>query len=70
MEFRITIDIFSGRKNPVIELKGREAAKLYERLRPARRLSGREMLPIPPSIVGYRAEREACRKPFGSQMET
>jgi hypothetical protein len=54
MEFRITIDIFSGRKNPVIELKGREAARLYERLRPARRLSGREMLPAPPSILGYR----------------
>ena len=54
MEFRITIDIFSGRKNPVIELKGKEAARLYERLRPARRLSGGEMLPTPPSVLGYR----------------
>jgi hypothetical protein len=54
VKFRITIDIFSGRNNPVIELKRREAAKLYERLRPARPLSGREMLPTPPSILGYR----------------
>jgi hypothetical protein len=54
MEFRITIDIFSGRENPVVEMKGREAVQLYERLRPVRRLSGREMLPIPPSTLGYR----------------
>lgn len=54
MEFRITIDIFSGRKNPVIELKGKDAAKLYERLRPARLLSERESYPTPPSILGYR----------------
>ena len=54
MEFRITIDVFSGRKNPVIELKGRNAAKLYERLRPARRLSERELTPTQPSILGYR----------------
>lgn len=54
MEIRITIDVFSGRKNPVIELKGKEAAKLYERLRPARQLSERELSPTPPSILGYR----------------
>lgn len=54
MKFRITIDIFSGRKNPVIELTGKEAAKLYERLRPERRLPGRELLPTPPSMLGYR----------------
>ena len=64
MEFRITIDIFSGRKNPVLELKGREAAQLYERLRPARPLSGREMVPIPLSSLGYRGliiERSGAR---------
>ncbi len=54
MEFRITIDMFSGRKNPVLELKGKEAATLYERLRPARRLSDRELSPTPPSSLGYR----------------
>jgi hypothetical protein len=54
VEFRITIDVFSGRKNPVIELKGKEAAEMYERLRPARRLSGRDLLAAPSSILGYR----------------
>jgi hypothetical protein len=54
MEFRITIDIFSGRKNPVLELKGRDATQLYERLRPGRRLSSRETAPVPPSTLGYR----------------
>lgn len=54
MEFRITIDIFSGRKNPVIEVKGKQAARLYEGLRPARPLSSREALPISESALGYR----------------
>ena len=54
MEFRITVDIFSGRKNPVIEVKGKEATRLYERLRPARSLSARELLPLPESTLGYR----------------
>ncbi len=54
MEFRITIDIFSGRKNPVVEVKGREAERIYERLRPARRLLPKEVLPVPASTLGYR----------------
>jgi hypothetical protein len=54
MEFRITIDIFSGRKNPVVELKGREASQFYERLSPARRLTSREILPVPYPALGYR----------------
>ena len=54
MEFRITVDIFSGRKNPVIEIKGKEATRLYERLRPSRALSARERLPLPESTLGYR----------------
>jgi hypothetical protein len=54
MEFRIVIDVFSGRKNPVIEVKGKEAARLYERLKPAARLSSKELLPVPTSTLGYR----------------
>jgi hypothetical protein len=54
MEFRITIDIFSGRKNPVIEIKGRQAEALYERLRPARRLTPKEAVAMPTSTLGYR----------------
>lgn len=54
MKFRITVDIFSGRKNPVLEITGKEADHLYERLKPASRLSTKELLPIPTSSLGYR----------------
>lgn len=54
MEFRITIDIFSGRGNPVLDVKGRQARALYDRIRPGRRLSQREVLPVPASALGYR----------------
>jgi hypothetical protein len=52
MEFRITIDVFSGRKNPVVVVKGRQAERIYERLRPSRRVA--RMLPMPESTLGYR----------------
>jgi len=52
MQFRIIIDIFSGRKNPVIEIKGRDAERIYERLRPTQRVT--RMLPAPTSTLGYR----------------
>jgi len=52
MQFRITIDIFSGRKNPVLEIKGREAERIFEHLRPAQPVS--RMLPVPSSSLGYR----------------
>lgn len=54
MEFRITIDIFSGRKNPVVEVRGKDAERFYERVRPGRRLGRGEVTPPPPSILGYR----------------
>ena len=53
MAVRITVDIFSGRPNPVIELDGTEADEVLRRLRPGRRLSGREAAE-PESILGYR----------------
>ncbi len=34
MKLRITIDIFSGRENPVIELEGEEAEEALRRLEP------------------------------------
>ena len=54
MALRITIDIFSGRRNPVIELRGREAKEALDRLRPAQRLSKAELARIPYSTLGYR----------------
>jgi len=54
MAVRIEIDIFSGRPNPVIELKGSEARQALERLRPVRRLErGEPGLPQLPTL-GYR----------------
>ena len=54
MALRIEIDIFSGRPNPVIELKGNEARQALERLRPVRRLErGEPGLPQLPTL-GYR----------------
>ncbi len=54
MKFRITIDIFSGRKNPVLEISGKEADRIYERIKPAARLSAKDVLPMPASSLGYR----------------
>jgi hypothetical protein len=50
---RITVDVFSGRPNPVIELAGRAATEALARFKPARKLP-REFAPPPPSILGYR----------------
>jgi hypothetical protein len=54
MALRITVDVFSGRPNPTVELEGTEADEALERLRPTRRLSEDEPgLPSEP-ILGYR----------------
>jgi hypothetical protein len=54
MPLRITIDIFSGRPNPVLELSGKEAKDALERLRPARPLSKLEAVIPLESRLGYR----------------
>ena len=54
MGLRITIDIFSGRQNPVIELEGKEAKQALDRLAPVRKLRRNEMIPAPESVLGYR----------------
>lgn len=54
MALRITIDMFSGRPNPVVMLDDREAADLLKRLQPAEKLRAREATPPPESILGYR----------------
>jgi hypothetical protein len=53
MALRITIDVFSGRPNPVIELSGREATAALERLSPRGELRGRQAR-VPPPMLGYR----------------
>lgn len=54
MALRITIDVFSGRPNPVVTLQGLEAGEALQRLRPARKLKRGERLPLPESLLGYR----------------
>ena len=54
MPLRITVDVFSGRPNPVIELDGREADEALARLRPARALAANETPPPVESRLGYR----------------
>jgi len=54
MALRITIDIFSGRENPVIELTGREAQESIERLRPTKKIEKGEMGLPPVPTLGYR----------------
>jgi hypothetical protein len=54
MSLRITLDIFSGRPNPVIELSGQDARDALARLKPARKLKADEIQPIPDSYLGYR----------------
>lgn len=51
---RLTIDVFSGRPNPVIYLDGREADDVLKRVRPGERIPKKEQRPVPPSPLGYR----------------
>ena len=65
MGLRVTIDIFSGRPNPVIELDQNETEIALSRLRPVRRLRSKEpRLPREPTL-GYRGliieQSEAAR---------
>jgi hypothetical protein len=54
MKLEITIDVFSGRRNPVIELKEDDAIQTLERLKPSRKLGKVEIKQPPSSILGYR----------------
>jgi hypothetical protein len=54
MKLKITIDVFSGRPNPILYLEGREADEAAARLRPERQLKRDETkLPTFPTL-GYR----------------
>jgi hypothetical protein len=54
MPLRITVDVFSGRPNPVIELEGTEAREALGRLKPAGKLKADEVRPVPEARLGYR----------------
>lgn len=52
-KLKVTIDIFSGRKNPVIELEGKDAEEALSRLKPSRSLD-KDEISFPTSVLGYR----------------
>jgi hypothetical protein len=54
MPLRITVDIFSGRPNPVIELDGKAATQALARLRPARPMPKNAEPPPVERRLGYR----------------
>lgn len=51
MKLKITIDIFSGRENPVIELDGRESLKFLELIKSEKQI---KKAPPSPFSLGYR----------------
>ena len=53
MRLRITVDIFSGRPNPTVELDGKKARDFLERVKPAKALK-RGAMPSPEYRLGYR----------------
>jgi len=54
MSLKVTIDIFSGRENPVIELTEQESSEALKHLKPIRKIEekGKQFPPEP--ILGYR----------------
>jgi hypothetical protein len=54
MPLRITIDMFSGRPNPVVELDGKDAKDVLARLQPTAPLAGDEAEKASTPILGYR----------------
>ena len=54
MSLRITIDLFSGRPNPVVEVSGRQAKEVLERIKPEGALSKREVEFLTRPHLGYR----------------
>lgn len=54
VKLRITIDTFSGRESPVVELKGNEAKEALERLQPERKLTKDDLGILTVPTLGYR----------------
>ncbi|HLL75091.1 MAG TPA: hypothetical protein VK421_07470 [Pyrinomonadaceae bacterium] len=54
MPVKITVDIFSGRPNPSVELTGKEAQDVLERLKPAETLTADAAEKTATPILGYR----------------
>ena len=53
-KLRITVDIFSGRENPVMEFSGKALKEISERLTPSQRRETKELGLPPIPTLGYR----------------
>lgn len=51
---RVTIDIFSGRENPIIEFSGKELKEISKKLSPIRKFKTKELTLPPIPTLGYR----------------
>lgn len=54
MKAKVTIDIFSGRENPVVEFSGKRLDEFLERAKPTKMHSLKEISMPPMPTVGYR----------------
>ena len=54
LKLRITIDIFSGRENPVVEFSGKKLEEISKRLTPVRKFQTKELGFPPIPTLGYR----------------
>lgn len=54
MPIALTIDVFSGRPNPTVVVRGLEERELLERLRPEGRADSEETAPLAEPALGYR----------------
>ena len=54
MPLSVTVDVFSGRPNPTVVLRGAEERDALERLAPAQRVRKEERPPFPAGRLGYR----------------
>lgn len=57
MALRITIEMFSGRENPVVELAGKEADDAVARLKPAASVTRDQAATAAAPLLGYRGLR-------------
>jgi hypothetical protein len=53
-KIRVTVDIFSGRENPVLEFTGKKIQNVLERLAPTRKMERGELGIPPMPTLGYR----------------
>lgn len=53
-KLRITVDVYSGRENPVVEVSGRKLQEVVKRLKPDRKKLSRELGLPPIPTLGYR----------------